>query len=89
LNMNNTLVLAESFSKIEIGEDGFTYVDFLCSAIDFDTHQYDYLALSLQKEVDGTLRIVKGSTQIEARTYISGFFFNLVDDHETESQTSV
>ncbi|MFA5741503.1 MAG: hypothetical protein WC874_01360 [Candidatus Izemoplasmatales bacterium] len=79
LEINNLVINATDFSNIEI-IDNYVYVDYLCTNINISKNEFQIENLKMKKTVNGQDSIVSGSTWVEERTYIAGFYFHVVDE---------
>jgi hypothetical protein len=79
LEINHVIILAPDFSNLEI-VDEYVYVNYLCTDVSSSSNEYEIGTLKMKTNAEDSEKIVTGSTWIEGRTYISGFYFHIIDD---------
>ncbi len=73
---NEQYLLADAYDSFK--EDDIFVVEFLLENITSETTTYSIYGLYLEQKTSKT--IVKGSTKIEGRTYISGIYLNFLEE---------
>ena len=79
LHINDLVLEADDFFNVEI--DGkYVYLDYLITNIDTNNRIFVISRLTMKRERNNEMKKYNGSTWVESRTYLSGFYFSIKDE---------